>query len=177
MKSLDGHPSVPPLPFAKDLKDYFETETKKIVPSFPNWEKSFVSGTQGTLFEVDHRIDSINFNFLFTQIHFQPGTEGPPGHVHGGATAGLIDELMGIALWHNQYKGMTQTLQVFYWKAVPLHDLMYGVTEVVKVGPKKLEVRSTIFDHKKTPYVSAQGVFYHLTQEQLDRFKLRPTGG
>jgi acyl-coenzyme A thioesterase PaaI-like protein len=44
----------------------------------------------------------IEANFIFT-IHHQ----GPPGFVHGGATAAVLDEAMGLAIWQAGYHAVT----------------------------------------------------------------------
>lgn len=165
-----NHDSVIPLLFAESLDEYFTKNTASIKPAFPNWEKSFVSGPKSTLFQVDHRIDLQNPHLLFTKIKFMNSAEGPPGHVHGGATAGLIDEIMGITLWHNQFMSMTKELHLFYRKALPLTQTIYGVTEVTAVNDRTTEIRSTLYDEEKVAHVSAQATFYRLTPEQLSKF-------
>ncbi len=170
MKPAENHPSVFHPPYAENLNEYFEKHTLGITPPFPNWEKSFVSGPQSPLFEVAHAVDKTNPHHLYTRAFFKNMAEGPPGHAHGGATAALIDELMGIVIWHNQLLGITQTLQLFYWRMVPLNTPMYAVSEIKKVGPKKIDVHTTLFDLEKNPHVSATAIFHRLTSEHLELF-------
>ena len=150
---------------------FFEEDCTQIVPAFPNWQKSFVSGPDSPLYQVEHRIQKTNPQVLVTKIQFKAKAEGPPGHVHGGASAALIDELMGIVVWHNQFLSVTQTLQLQYVKALPLVDTSYGFTEIKFIREKNIDVQCLILSKEKTPFVLAQGVFHRLTQEQLEKFR------
>jgi acyl-coenzyme A thioesterase PaaI-like protein len=160
---------IGPLPTSLPL--FFEQECIPIDPAFPNWQKSFVSGPDSPLYEVEHRIQKTNPQILVTQIQFKNKAEGPPGHVHGGASAGIIDELMGILVWHNQFLCVTQTLQLQYLKALPLLETAYGYSEIKAVREKNIDVQCVILSKEKTPYVLAQGVFHRLTKEQLQKFR------
>ena len=145
-----------------------------ITPAFPNWEKSFVSGPNSNLYQVEHRLQADPLA-LISHVKFKNGTEGPPGHVHGGATAGLIDEVMGILVWNQKYPSVTQSLTLKYLRPVPLTIDGYLVTTLTSVNERTVEVACAIVNgdndaKEKTPYVQAVGVFHRLTQEQMDRF-------
>lgn len=107
---------------------------------------------------------------MLTRVTFFPISEGPPGHVHGGASAGLLDEVLGVAVWHGQYASVTQNLSLHYGRALPLNQVAYVMTEIKNVSEKTVIVEGTIYDQEKTPYVSAQGAFHRLTLDQLQRF-------
>jgi hypothetical protein len=145
--------------------------TQSIHPRFPNWERSFVSGTESPLFTVEHRIHESDHQLLLSRVQFKAKSEGPPGHVHGGASAGLLDELMGVVVWNQNFFCVTQSIQVHYGRALPLDIDAWVMTQIKLVHPKTIEVWATIFDKKKIPYVSSQGIFHQLTSEQLKRFK------
>jgi acyl-coenzyme A thioesterase PaaI-like protein len=153
------------------LKNQFLKATP-IHPAFPNWERSFVSGPKSTLFEVEHRLQT-DPTELITHVKFKPEAEGPPGHIHGGASAGLIDEVMGVLVWNQNHPCVTQHLSLKYLKPLPLNVDAYLVTTMGAISEKTIEVKCTIFNQEKTPYVQAAGVFHRLTQEQLKRFSTR----
>lgn len=159
-----------PIQSHESLKDFFENQATVISPPFPNWQRSFISGTDSPLFVIEHRIGTTNPHVLLSRVTFKPKAEGPPNHVHGGASAALIDESMGIAVWHNQFVCLTQNLDLTYLRALPLTTVAYMWNEISKISEKTIEVHCTIFDEKKTPYVSAQGVFHRLTLDQLKKF-------
>ena len=74
--------------------------------------------------------NQIEARFIFT--HRQ---QGPPGFVHGGASAAVLDEAMGLAIWQAGYHVVTVNLMIDYRKPVPLgepiiiHGAMSGRAE------------------------------------------------
>jgi acyl-coenzyme A thioesterase PaaI-like protein len=155
------------------------TQAQSIQPPFPNWQRSFVSGPNSILFRLEHRIEarkeSSKDPALLTQIQYHDAAEGPPGHVHGGANAGLIDELMGIVVWHHQYFCVTQSLKCNFLRPVPLSSQLWGLTAIQQINENKITVHCTLFsqstENKKMEYVTADAVFHRLTAEQLDQFR------
>ena len=128
-----------------------------------------MSGPNSSLFEVEHRLRT-DPTELITLARFKNTAEGPPGHVHGGATAGIIDEVMGILVWNQKYPCLTQSLSIKYLKPLPLLNDSYLVTTVTGVSEKTIEVKTMIYNNEKTPYVQATGVFHRMSKEQLDKF-------
>jgi len=55
--------------------------------------------------------------FVFN-IHQQ----GPPGFVHGGASAAVMDEAMGAAIWQAGYRAATVHLELDYRKPIPIGE-------------------------------------------------------
>jgi acyl-coenzyme A thioesterase PaaI-like protein len=149
------------------------SRSTRIQPGFPEWERSFVSGPDSRLFQVSHFISEEDPHLLITRSQFLAQSEGPPGHVHGGATAGLLDEVMGVLVWHHQYKSLTQSIQIHYRKAIPMNTDATILTKMISIHERTIEVHSTIFDRERTPYVTGQGIFHRLTADQLDRFRKR----
>ena len=47
---------------------------------------------------------------LYAKAWFGRETQGPPGHVHGGAMSAVLDEAMGGASWMNGYRSVAATL-------------------------------------------------------------------
>ena len=140
-------------------------------PRFLNWEKSFVSGPESPLFEVSHWKSPETPDWLLTKVSFKPRAEGPPGHVHGGASAGLLDEVMGVLAWDREHTCVTRSLQVHYSRALPIGLEARVFTRLVKVESRTLEVHSTVYHQDALPFVSCQGIFHILSEEQLARFK------
>ena len=120
---------------------------------------------------MEHRLSSDPIH-LITHVKFKGQAEGPPGHIHGGASAGIIDEVMGILVWSQKYPCVTQTLNLKYLKLLPIDIETYLVTTITSVTEKTIQVNCIIVDHKKTPYVQAEGVFHRLKQEQLNKLSI-----
>lgn len=56
-------------------------------------------------------------------LHLGPLCEGPPGHVHGGVLALVLDQLLGEAAASAATPGMTGTLSLRYRRPTPLGDV------------------------------------------------------
>jgi uncharacterized protein (TIGR00369 family) len=57
---------------------------------------------------------------IYTKITLTEFQQGPPGHAHGGATAAILDEAMGAAVWFSGRPVLAANLSVDYLKPVPL---------------------------------------------------------
>jgi uncharacterized protein (TIGR00369 family) len=64
--------------------------------------------------------------------------QGPPGHSHGGASAAILDEAMGLVVWAAGIKAAAVNIEINYHKPLPLHQ------------PLTLEARITVRDETKT---------------------------
>eukprot|EP01119_Soliformovum_irregulare_P004962 TRINITY_DN1618_c0_g1_i2.p1 TRINITY_DN1618_c0_g1~~TRINITY_DN1618_c0_g1_i2.p1 ORF type:complete len:148 (-),score=24.88 TRINITY_DN1618_c0_g1_i2:36-479(-) len=69
---------------------------------------------------------------------FDETNEGPPGCVHGGASAAILDEVLGLAVWmHVQQPSVTANLNINYRNFTPLK------------GPRLLESKVNHHDGRK----------------------------
>lgn len=57
---------------------------------------------------------------IFGEITLTEHQQGPPGHAHGGASAALLDEAMGLAVWTAGYAVVAVNLSVDFLRPVPL---------------------------------------------------------
>lgn len=71
-----------------------------------------------------------------TEFHLGAAYEGPPGLVHGGVSALLLDQLVGQAAAAKGHPGMTGTLTVKYHRGTPLGDLWAKAWVRSTEGPK-----------------------------------------
>lgn len=53
--------------------------------------------------------------------------EGPPGHVHGGIIATILDETMGHVNWRKQVVALTRQMSIEYLRPVPLATKLHAV--------------------------------------------------
>jgi hypothetical protein len=150
------------------LKDIV-AHAKSVTPPFPNWEKSFISGTRSRLFHVQYFDHLLYQDALFATLQFQPDCEGPPGHVHGGASSALLDEALGTLVWHRGYASLTQDLHLHFLRPLPLDTKAYVAMRLQNPKDRKLECFGAILDSANTAYVKAEALFHHMTPEALDR--------
>lgn len=76
---------------------------------------------------------SIHAEMIFTLSH-----QGPPGHVHGGASAAVLDEAMGAAVWIAGHHAAAVNLEINYQKPVPLGQNITIEAKILKIHPRKI---------------------------------------
>lgn len=84
--------------------------------------------------------------------------QGPPGCVHGGVSALLLDHTLGVANAWAGTPGMTGTLTVRYEAPVPLHEELVVTGRQERVEGRKIWTRGTI-THQGRVLVSTEGLF------------------
>ncbi|WP_176955220.1 PaaI family thioesterase [Sinosporangium album] len=92
-------------------------------------------------------------------IRFRPTHEGPPGAVHGGVTAMVLDQLLGEAVVVGHYPAMTGTLSIRYRRPVPYGSDLVGSAEYTHSEGRKSWVEGRIALPDGTPLVEATGLF------------------
>ncbi len=76
---------------------------------------------------------TIHADMVFTKAH-----QGPPAHVHGGASAAVLDEAMGAAVWSAGYSVVAVNLDINYKKPVPLGQNIVIEAWITEVKPRKI---------------------------------------
>ncbi|WAL68263.1 PaaI family thioesterase [Amycolatopsis cynarae] len=84
--------------------------------------------------------------------------QGPPGHVHGGISALLMDHMMGVANGRAGVPGMTARLTLDYHRPVPLYQELTVTARHRSSDGRKVLTTGTIGAGGET-YVSAEGLF------------------
>jgi acyl-coenzyme A thioesterase PaaI-like protein len=96
--------------------------------------------------------------------------EGPPGCVHGGVSALILDHLLGSAGGAARRPGMTATLQLRYRRPTPLHRPLVARARVEESDGRKTTISGEIARADGRVCVEASGLFIlpgHLV-ERLD---------
>ena len=83
-------------------------------------------------------------NRITGTVTFGQAFEGPPGHVHGGWVAGVLDHLMGMTHVRTGYPGMTGGLSVRYLKPTPLNQVIQVSAEARELDDKRTEVKAAM---------------------------------
>jgi acyl-coenzyme A thioesterase PaaI-like protein len=94
----------------------------------------------------------------WASFHLNALYEGPPGMVHGGVSALLLDQLCGEAAAAGGAPGMTGRLALHYRRPTPLGDLS-GTAWIEHVEGIKTTVRGHLADADGNPTVEAEGLF------------------
>lgn len=84
--------------------------------------------------------------------------QGPPGHVHGGVSALLLDHTLGVANRWAGLSGMTAELTVRFHRPTPLFEPLTVTARQVAVEGRKIHARGSISAGGEV-CVSAEGMF------------------
>lgn len=93
-----------------------------------------------------------------SSFHLGPLYEGPPGKVHGGVVALVLDQIFGEAAAAGGSPGMTGTLTLRYNKPTALGDCTASAW-VEKIDGIKTIVKGELRDHEGEVNVTAEGLF------------------
>lgn len=109
------------------------------------------------IFEFDtsdpaHPVAAADVNL--TQLH-----EGPPGHIHGGIIATLLDEAMGKLNVPLGCIGMTRNMEVDYLRPAPLHAPLRVIATHLRREGRKLFHQGELRDAHGTVLARAKGFF------------------
>ena len=85
--------------------------------------------------------------------------QGPPGHAHGGASAAILDEVMGLVVWASGYKVVAANININYHKMLPLEQPLLAVAHITQVGERKIVSEGKIQLADSTVAVSGSGVY------------------
>ncbi len=75
---------------------------------------------------------------IYAEMIFNLSQQGPPGHVHGGASAAVLDEAMGAAVWVAGHHAAAVNLEINYRKPIPLDQKIIIKAEISVVHPRKI---------------------------------------
>ncbi|KAL0985386.1 hypothetical protein UPYG_G00156240 [Umbra pygmaea] len=103
---------------------------------------------------------------------FQAGhlLEGPPGHVHGGAIATIIDTVLGTHATYLSGPVMTVNLSINYRRPIPLGSTVLLTSSLDKKEGRKTFVSCQVTDTEGSKlHTEATGLFVSVTVENLLR--------
>lgn len=86
--------------------------------------------------------------------------EGPPGHVHGGVCALILDHVLGATAHKPGKPAVTGTLTLRYVRGTRLHEPLRAQAHVQKTEGTKIFAVGSITDAEGVT-VEAEGIFIH----------------
>ncbi len=104
---------------------------------------------------------------LVGKIRFGPGTQGPPGHAHGGSMAAVLDDAMGIAAWMAGHMVVAAEIKVRFRSMLPLGTVARLEARVASVDGKRVETLGQLLGQDGKPFATAEGLFIHLGAEKF----------
>lgn len=90
--------------------------------------------------------------------------QGPPGYAHGGASAALLDEAMGMAVWLAGHRVVSVHLEIDYLKPVPLGQPVRVAGRVAGLAGRRVRAEGQILLPDGTVAVAGRGVYVEAPQ-------------
>ena len=90
--------------------------------------------------------------------------QGPPAHAHGGASAAILDEAMGLVVWAAGHKVAAVNLEINYHKPLPLHQPLTLAARIIEKDERKIFSSGEIRLANGTIAVSGRGIYVHAPQ-------------
>lgn len=84
--------------------------------------------------------------------------QGPPGRVHGGVIAWILDALLTRAMHAAQKIGVTGTLNIRYMASTPVAVELRCTAKLVRMEGRKMFIEGAIFNGEQQT-VQAEGIF------------------
>ncbi len=136
-----------------------DTEPERL----PEHGSCFICGTQnpkgmGLIWYVQRDLKHI---LVFSEFVFTLAEQGPPNHAHGGASAAVIDEAMGAAVWQSGLKVVLANMNLNYHLPVPLHAPLRVEGWLERFEGRKGYARGQIVLANGETAVSGEGLYIH----------------
>ena len=112
---------------------------------------------------------------LWGTVRLQSEFTGPPGHVHGGAQAYVLDEAMGTVCWHANLPVMAREIRIEFLRVIPLAVDLAVRAEVVRQDGGDVVVTAEWLDQQGRTLARGEGKFHLISREQF--LKLAPAWG
>ena len=79
--------------------------------------------------------------------HFGDTCEGQPGYVHGGASAALIDEVLGFTCFTNKYLASTSNLNINYYNPIKLNKFIYIDSFIYNINNNDIYLNTILYNN------------------------------
>ena len=118
----------------------------------------FVCGTENphsigiTMWVDDNGVMTSEFTLTNAQ-------QGPPGLSHGGASAAILDETMGLVVWAAGMKVAAVNIEINYHKPLPLHQPLSLEARITEKDERKVFSSGEIRLPDGTVAVSGRGIY------------------
>ncbi len=132
--------------------------SKKIIQTLPEHGWCFICGKENPK-SLGVRWNLMEDQSITTRITLGLSQQGPPGFAHGGASAALLDEAMGCAVWSAGHQVVSVNLQVNYKKPLPLETPIMVNANIESIEGRVVNASSTISLEDGTILVTGHGIY------------------
>ena len=96
---------------------------------------------------------------MTSEFTLNEAQQGPPGHAHGGASAAILDEAMGLVVWAAGLKVAAVNLEINYHKPLPLHQPLTLEARIAEKDERKIFSAGEICLTEGTGAVRGRGIY------------------
>jgi len=131
--------------------------------AIPEHGSCFVCGSENphsmsvTWFEQDD-------GTIYAELTMTLAQQGPPGYVHGGASAAVLDEAMGAAVWQAGFTAVAVNINVDYRRPVPLNQPVTVTAQITDCPGRTIRARSELLLADGSVAVVARGIYVEAPQ-------------
>ncbi|HVJ07068.1 MAG TPA: PaaI family thioesterase [Acidisarcina sp.] len=108
---------------------------------------------------------------VLSRIKIPRRFEGPPGYMHGGAIATLLDEAMSKANRARGVTAMTRQMEVEYLRPVPLGVPLLLEGRLLRADGRKHYCEAEVSDADGRPLARGKGLFLAIDPEKFRQQK------
>lgn len=134
------------------------------VEPFPSPEGTFLAESNHVRLAYFRKPDEPT---LYAKAFFGSKTMGPPGHVHGGAMAAVLDEAMGACAWMNGHKCVAATITISFLAMLPIETDTTVEARIDAVDGRKVQLTSKITNPSGRIVAEGSGLFVVLPEDRL----------
>jgi acyl-coenzyme A thioesterase PaaI-like protein len=109
---------------------------------------------------------------LTSEFILHEAQQGPPNHAHGGASAAILDEAMGLVVWAAGLKVAAVNLEINYFKPLPLHQSLTLEARITEQDERKIFSTGEIHLPDGTIAVSGRGI-YVVAPQLFEKIELK----
>jgi acyl-coenzyme A thioesterase PaaI-like protein len=106
---------------------------------------------------------------LRARIWFGPGSEGLPGHAHGGSVAAVLDEGTSLAAWLAGYPVASVQLVVDFESLIMLGQVAILDAAIDTVEDDRIEVHGVLRSETGKVFARGRSRLFRLSAERLKR--------
>jgi len=109
---------------------------------------------------------------IFSEFMLTINQQGPPGYVHGGASAAVLDEVIGVAIWRAGYNVAVVNMDINFRQAIPVDSTVTVEARMTGKEGRKFFGTGEIYLPDGSVAVSCTGIYVeapHLFEESRYR--------
>lgn len=109
---------------------------------------------------------------IFSEFTLTLKQQGPLGHIHGGASAAVLDEVIGVAIWRAGYNVAVVNMDINFRRAIPVNTTVTVEARMTEKHGRKIYGTGKIRLPDGSVAVSCKGIYVeapHLFEENRYR--------